>query len=175
MKSLVEKYVIKSPTGQWLANIVLDDKDGDIYIQSDYGDYSYWWRSRGRDTTLKQFLLSCDDSYVMNKFGYGGKNDYFYADRTIKNIKKDILQQRREDRIDSDQARLLWNEINDIDYSTDTCNEMYVSLAEWAPDVLSHIYGDSSYEIPWSTGTHPQLIAFMDKVWPLFLEEISNE
>lgn len=175
-RSVAEKYTIYNEKGRYLATIFLDNQVGEISVQSEYGNYAYGWykESRGTDT-LKEFLVDTYKNYVRTKFGYDGKNDYFYVDKTISNIKKEILRLRKDKEIDKEQALDCWQEIKHMDSHHKTCQELYGQLDQWAPTTMELIYGNSPYDVPWVTGTHPQLVAFMDKVWPLFIAEIREE
>jgi hypothetical protein len=175
-RTTCEKYIIYIEKGPSLATVFLDDQVGEISIQSNYGDYAYWWSKPGRGTeTLKEFLSRTDSDYVMKKFGYGGKNDHFFPDETTNRIKEEILKNRKDRRIDKEQARECFDEIEDMDDTCDTSSEYYGQLDRWAPTVMELIYDNSSYDIPWVNGTHPQLQAFMKEVWPLFIGQIKME
>jgi|ERR1700722_2694361 len=175
MKTMVEKYVVCNPEGRWLANIVLDDVAGDIYIQSDYGDYSYWWSHRGVGVALKEFLRSSNLSYIQDKFGYGGKNEYFYFDKTCKNIQADIIKKRRMHIIDKSNARRFYQEIQDLDSDCTTTSEAFTNMTLFAPETLATIYGNDPFLIPWVVDTHPHLVAFMVEVWPHFMSLLDKE
>jgi len=175
-KTTVEKYTIRDERGQWQAHIMVDDQSGDISIQSDYGNYAYWWTARGIGVTLKQFLLSTNDSYVMQKFGYGGKNEHFFDDKTIDNIRAEIAEKYKQGSIDKVEALTCTLELDDIegnDHKTST--ELYSTLVDQAPTLMEKIYDNNPYDIPWVSGTHPSLVAFMERVWPVFIAELKKE
>ena len=171
-----EKYTILNERGSWLASIFLDDLLGQISIQSDYGSYSYWWSKNGRGTeTLKEFLSRTNDGYVMDKFGYGGKNDHFFSQKTVDRIKEEILRNRRNKQINKAQARKCYEEIEELDSDCNTSQELYSQLDRWADTTMELIYNNSPYDIPWVNDTHPHLQAFMKEVWPLFIGQIKTE
>lgn len=175
-RTIAEKYTIRNENNNWLASIFLDDELGQISVQSDYGSYSYWWTKTGRGTeTLKEFLSRANSDYVMDKFGYGGKNDHFYSSKTIDKIRQEILETRKNRRITKKEARDCFYELDEVDDDYNTSQELYTELDRWATTTMELIYNNSPYDIPWVNDTHPQLKAFMDKVWPLFIEEIKKE
>lgn len=175
-RAVAEKYTIRNERGSWLATIFLDDQVGEICVQSEYGSYSYGWYKSSRGTeTLKEFLVTTDKDYIQNKFGYDGKGCHFYSDKTVDRIKEEIFRYRRNGEINKEEARDCYQEVNDMDSDCQTSSELYSVLVEWAPNTMSLIYSNNPFDVPWVTGTHPQLIAFIDRVWPLFITQIKEE
>jgi len=170
--SAVEKYVLWG-SREWAATIFLDDRIGEICIMSQWGTYSYVWNEcgRGEGKTLKDFLLGAGKAYVMNKFGYGGNNDHFFPDKTLEAILGELTDSTLDAGIRAECAR----ELEDCEDEYQTSTEMYNALCEFAPTTLTALYEDDPYDIPWRTGTHPRLVAFMETVWPVFVEQLKGE
>lgn len=171
-KKMIEKYDIRGGKVSY-ALITLDDGYGDINIQSDWGEYSYCWTSRGRDRTLKKFLLGCDPSYIKDKFSYGcGGHKYLYGDESRKELKRIICQTRRDCEIDKEQARNAYSEIKDVDYySFESVRQSFEPL-----ESLVEIFPDWYYGPPGIvTGVKPHLNYFMEIVWTEFMKILREE
>jgi len=171
-KKQIEKYDIRGGRVSY-AFITLDDEAGDINIQSDWGSYSYIWSSRGRDTPLKEFLLSCDDDYVMNKFSYNddGRN-HFYSGESEKELRREIFRHRRDGEIDKELARNAYDEIRYIDFhnihtygeSLSISTHLVKAFPCWAENGTGIV-----------TGYSPQLKCFMQHVWGEFMRILKEE
>lgn len=51
--------------GEWATIIIRPN--GQIFINSDYGDWCFWWNGFGKD--FKQFLISLNSDYLASKLG----------------------------------------------------------------------------------------------------------
>ena len=85
----------------------LDDA-GCFTALSDYGDWSHRWPMAGmpKGMGLREFLLGCDDDYVLRKIAPTREYD---EDGTEKAIKEMILGMRREKQLDAEEAREEWD------------------------------------------------------------------
>lgn len=175
-KELADLWTVRVE-GRWAANIFMDDTLGLICIYSDYGNYSHWWGQSGRGTkTLSEFLLKTGVEYLKDKFSYGAER-YFDSDKTIERIKQDIIQKRRERgfrrasqyrELSKEDARELWDEIEWADWP-DKLSDFYWVLNQDASKTFEMIYGNDHSSVPCITGYQPQLVAFMERVWPVFM------
>lgn len=182
-KNQVEKYTIRQP-GNWYALITVDDQFGDISVQSDWGNWSYIWSTPGRGKeSLKQFLLSCDDGYITNKFSYGqgGGRSYFYAHESKEKMLRQILEWRRKGRndsydpVDKDMAREAWETVKSAAADCGDSSQMFVMRISDCPGIKA-LWGEEVwYDPPIVTGYEPGLVRFMEKCWPLFRAELKRE
>jgi hypothetical protein len=67
-KVTAESFTLRSENGSWLGQVVLTD-DGMFASVTDYGNFSYAWRSYGDD--FKKFILSLNVGYFGSKM-YAG-------------------------------------------------------------------------------------------------------
>jgi hypothetical protein len=165
-KSTVECYKIRHSTGMYWADITIDasERAGRIQIASDFGDYQNYWGACG--SSFKDFLCQIDIDYAANKFG---ANKWFDHEKTIGAMKETVLQYRRNCHIESDRARVLYDEIQSLDCCYDV-NEFKSELM--ATDELMPFYDhcpDLVYDVS------PQFKKFWNTVWPIFLNELKNE
>lgn len=63
-----ESITLKTPNGGWLGQVVLTS-DGMFAAVTDYGSFSYSWRSFGE--SFKAFLLRLDTAYFATKMSEG--------------------------------------------------------------------------------------------------------
>jgi len=68
---IAETFTLRKENGGWLAQIVITS-DGMFSAVSDYGNFSFSWRSIG-SCTFKEFLISLNIGY------FGGKMNGSYA------------------------------------------------------------------------------------------------
>lgn len=105
-------------------NMTIHEKTGYIKIDSCYGQYQYSWpsfKNRG-NVSLKRFLFQRVANkyafdYVMGKFSYGRQKEFeqFKAEETIKEFKNNILERRKSEDINRDEARELWDELDGLE------------------------------------------------------------
>lgn len=107
-KTSVDMYYVRKDH-EW-ANIVHDD--GLLMIHSSYGSWSYYWSHPGGPA--KEFLTQLDDGYLISKLG--GSKKEFDGERTEQNIRREILERRRDGRLNKDNAREIWEEIDGVDF-----------------------------------------------------------
>ena len=92
--------------------------------------WSYGWSGMG-DKTIKEFVISCDNSYLFDKL-CGRKNgrepDYV---KFCNNLRKDVIRYRRDGLLNHIQARKCWNIIT------------YLSDEEMSPEFL---FNDHEFE-----------------------------
>lgn len=161
-----ERFILKSDNPHWWANITLSP-DGFLDIQSDYGSYSYCWGSFGDD--FKAFLIECDSSYLLRKFGK--ERTEFDAEKTVSAIKRDIIKVRQDKYIDAEEARALWDSIGDF-CSAPTPEIFGVELMQ--TDLFQEIYSSDPTAIPMIRRADPQACAFLEKIWPHFIDELKK-
>lgn len=165
IKSIAETYTINPKEG-W-AIITLNEEVGTVDIQSNYGDYSHIWSVRGPLITLKQFISGIDFNYAMKKW-IGRKSELQY-DATIVTFKRQILQYRKDESLQKNEARSMWDSIKDIDYCY-TSDEFYrqledTELVEIWPEFYELFYYDHSVEA----------YLFWIYIWLPFIDYIKQE
>lgn len=140
--------------------------DGSLTIQSDYGNYAYWWTHPGCE--IRRFLCrDGEDDYIANKFSEGER--VCDDDASVRNVKREILRLRREGTLSRDQARDEWDLLREHDELSDQ-----VARTRWHDETRlgEHIGMVSElfvYVLPY------KLQGFMRVLWPAFVEALERE
>jgi hypothetical protein len=121
-KSTIEKLTI---TGvERLDTIAVMSEDfgpgqGKITITCFNECWSNYWGAMGKEN-IKQFFSTCDNSYLIGKLAPAMKSTIRNDDQDdwTTHLRAEIIKRRREDRLDKDDARRLYDEAEypDNDY-----------------------------------------------------------
>ena len=89
----------------------LEKRKGKITIEC-YGKSwsSYWGGMGNRD--VRQFFCSCDNGYLVNSLSPGLSQTVTDEEGLTDHAKKHILKLRKDNDIDEEEARELWDEVN---------------------------------------------------------------
>ena len=144
-------------SGIWWV-LFVDERSGCVSVMSDYGDYSHRWPAQwtGFRTTLR-FLATAGDDYLLDKFTYGFESKFDH-ERTQKLLREDLIERRREGRIDRETARAAWDATADV-YSADDFRT-YVEAHDEAHD------GGALYEMACFDKTLGAPTLFIKEAWP---------
>jgi len=170
-KQTIEKYSLKAEglPNSWWADIAIG-QDGFVSIQSDYGDYNYFWNSFGKN--IKEFLIGCDVSYLYGKFGPNLERE-FDLKASIKELRKYILESRRTLAFDAKDCRVFWDATKDLERMSITSSDRWYE--ELCESDLDRLYeGDISYA-PCVTSNNFHLTFFLKEIWPHFIACLKEE
>lgn len=167
-KTQVECYKIRQETtiASW-ADITIDSPgigSGRIMIASDYGDWQNYWGAVGG--SFKEFLTRIDKHYVAGKFG---ANRWFDQKATVKFMKKQIIDYRRDNDIDCEKARDMWNDLKELEEYDDP---QVFSIRAFDSEHLSYLF-DCGPELFYDCT--PGFNAFWEIVWPVFIDQLKQE
>lgn len=130
---------------------------GSIDVQSDYGSFSHSWSAIGRGS-FRDFLISLDFGYFMEK----ARPSYMEFDRvaSVAQIKRDLIEARRQGEIGKSDARHMFNNLCYFDDVIgqhgyyDVVDKFFVAgLYEWVGDA------------PAIKRPKAQCVAFWDGPW----------
>ena len=121
-----------------------------------------------------------------------GSNAYvFDGPKTVLNLRKSLLERRREGDITKDDARAIWGFINDHDVDMESSSDLFcermfdcVRLADWPP--RNGYYSDAKperaarhfLEEPWeriATSLDHQFAGFWRDIMPVFQQYLREE
>lgn len=167
-KSNVECYKIRHPkTGMYWADITIDSmgSKGRISISSDYGNYANFWGACGKGG-FKNFLTEINMHYAADKFG---ADRWFDIDSTIEGYKKRVLEYRRDETIESEKAREIFDEIKELE----SCSGEGEFVGQmWNSPNLMRFF-DFCPEM--ERNVTPQFRKFWETIWPVFIDQLNKE
>lgn len=102
------------------ARVLLERTRARVVIISSYGEWSYYWSHPGE--SLPELLLDVCSSYLGEKL-LGSRLMEYDDEKTWENIRRWILQYRREGCITRDRAREEWDLVDSCDSFADWCGE----------------------------------------------------
>ena len=120
--SRVTKYKIYDIKRLDPITVFLEDfekRKGKITIECYGKSWSSYWGGMG-DRDIRQFFCSCDNGYLINSLSPGLGRTVTDEDALTSHSKKHIIAMRKGDKIDEDEARELWDEVdNTLGLTTD--------------------------------------------------------
>lgn len=143
---------------------------GSIDIQSDYGNYSYFWNSIGK-RTFKEFLLGLNPGYFFGKC-MGKEYDVYDPEKTERWVKELVIERRKDGDLNKEEARDCWNEIQFIDFGS---ADAYYYSASDRTSLWEMCFGEDYHSLPHATKPHPQAEAFWEVIWPVACAEWRQE
>lgn len=155
------RYIVKP--GPWGWGIFLLDSTGMFAVVSDYGNYAFKWTDWGK-RDFRLFLIGLDKSYLCGKLAMDRSREY-QGQRTLENIRDQIIQLRRDGSLTKEQARKEWELAKMVDshYAED--------FAEWLRETK---LGSDSYELS-VYDTPAQIRLFYDRVFTRLVEVIKED
>lgn len=168
-KLTCERYDIKLKNSYGWAIITIDENGGLFNAQSDYGNYSYSWPNHGRKS-FKHFILELvkDKHYFLKKVSC---SNFYYPNETEILWKQEVIRARKENELSKEEARELWDEIIDFDYTS--VESLEYQLCE--NYVLSKYYSEPWDSFNISRDFSPQAYAFVNKIMPILGDILLQE
>lgn len=167
-KSTVELYKIRHKSGCYWADITIDahERGGRICIASDFGNWQNYWGAAGPD--FKTFLGEISKDYAATKFGV---EEWLDVEGSVKLWKELLLGRRRDEAIDADEARAVYEEIEGL------ANEDHRSLAVAFANTsfLSPFICRACGMPEFAYKPDPRFTRFWKELWPVLLAEFARE
>lgn len=120
------------------ADILLDEigpGQGKLIIASSYDhNFSYQWGAMGKDTTLKKFIKSCDDDYLINCLNRGDRG-VFDGRKTMATVRGEY---RREFPYKWYEFKEEQREVREIFREIEQCEDdrEFIDLMQRLPDKI---------------------------------------
>lgn len=181
-----ETYRIRTAGHEW-ATIVLfgwqatgndgtPRECGEILIHSGFGQWAYSWGHLG--VPFKRFLLKAERGYIATKFM--GADAYKFDGRlTVLELRKRLLRWRREGQLNTEEARQLWDYIEEREVELESSTHDFVGVMQQAETELVATKAVLRFaQEPWehlATSLDIQFAGFWREVWPVFLEQLRAE
>lgn len=178
----VNLYYVLGDCNLWafISVISLSPGKGILNIVSDYGNYSYNWGCTGYDL-LEDFLIKISHDYLMDKLTYEKRDyvKYLNFEKTIKEMKRRVIESRKHGEIDKVQAREAWDTIIlhiEDDIYTNNPNEFLYHINDniLSDNAFWDVFGEMAF-LDVYTEYHPQLKMFVEKIWVPFIDYLKEE
>jgi hypothetical protein len=170
IKKTAEVYELRNGF-EWghIAIIQTGPESVDVVINSDYGSYAYFWTHCGKDP--KKFLCKIDMHYAMNKFT-NGKMYEPDPDKYSDQIKRTIINLRRDGDLNEQDARDAWDELLEIVEEYHKGDILFHKLvySDWFEKVFKDYDG-----LPNAKRIKSEVSGFWEKIWIPFIDELKNE
>lgn len=108
-------YTLKNESGGWLGQVVLTE-DGMFAAVTDWGNFSFAWRSYG-DRTFKEFLLTISEDYFASKMfsgmSYIASNKKIeaackrFAEKVLPALQKTLKEEAQAQKLKQENDRAL--------------------------------------------------------------------
>jgi hypothetical protein len=164
---------------------------GEILIHSTFGSWAYQWGHIGQP--FREFLQEAEFDYVFTKF-LGNDFQVFDGEGSLNNLRREVIEHRREGSINKATARALWDEIEAAQHEAEDSSASFVEALRdiadrfdsgWSSDSgLDELTDDERQDAvrflqePWeltTTKPHPQAVGFWRDLWPVFVERLKAE
>lgn len=154
--------------------ITYHDLKGFLTITSSFGNWAYIWSAMGHEgTTLTSFIGKAGDDYLANKM-WGKDQEMFEYDEAVKDIHRQIIEDRRMNLIDSDKARLLWKEAEDLgeDYEG-ASRDMFMSA--FSDNRILTDWKCEWWETNWGMREKPAYLTLKNEIIPMIRKYMKGE
>ena len=140
-----------------------------VSVISDFGSFGYCWTHIGPDR-WREFLAGLDLHYAMQKM----LGERFRVPLAIHEAeakgRQMILQYRREDSLDAEDARKLWDGLD----AADRDGGLDGFLRDWDRQSDGRWYAHDWWDASWDK-VNPQAEGFWREIWPHFIAGIQSE
>jgi hypothetical protein len=149
---------------------------GEILIHSGFGSWAHSWGHLGMP--FKAFLCKAERSYIAGKF-MGADAYKFDGQLTVRELRKRLLRWRHEGQLNKEDARQLWNYIEEREDELESSTHDFVgAMQQAATELVASRQLLCFVQEPWehlATSIDLQFAGFWREVWPVFLDELRAE
>jgi hypothetical protein len=118
------RYRIPGEPGNDSGGVVIMDSTGYFSAVTDYGNYAFYWSAHGMDD-FRQFVIGLEESwdYVASKLGGLRLTHIFDEEATALDLKRELLEWRRQGGVEKDEAREEWARLEELENGFLTADE----------------------------------------------------
>ena len=149
---------------------------GEILINSGFGQWAYSWGHLG--VPFKRFLLKAERGYIATKFMAADAHK-FDGQLTVRELRLRLLRWRKEGQLNKDEARQLWDYIEQNEFELESSTHDFVGAMQQAETELISTKAIIRFlQEPWehiATSLDIQFAGFWREVWPVFLDQLRSE
>ena len=145
--------------GGW-ADITIDEgeKSGRISIASDWGNWSNYWGACGE--SFIDFICDLDIHYFAGKVGM---NRWIDADATMRSWKRQVLEARRREDIEADEAKEIYIEFMELQ----DCSGRELITAAYEKEYIGKFF---EYQMDTIYDIDPSFKSFWEHAYLPFIE-----
>lgn len=149
---------------------------GEILIHSSFGSWAYQWGHLG--LPFREWLPKAERAYCAEKF-LGTKAYQFDGATSVRELRRHLLQYRRDGSLGKGDARELWDWIDDNECELETSENDFVWALERADteivatDQVRHFLSE-----PWEylhETLNRSFARFWEVLWPVFVAQLKAE
>ena len=140
-----------------------------VAVISDWGNFGHLWSHCG--SPPEDFLFDLERSYAMGKF-LGDKLNQYDGEGTLAEVRRWLLELRREGDIDKEQAREVWDHIEDNSSEIESGIHEMVRAMESMP-LSARLRPCEPWELA-RKRINPQAEDFWRWAWPPFIEALQE-
>lgn len=152
---------------------------GEILINSSYGAWAYQWGHLG--LPFKNWLAKTEDSrYIAEKF-LGTKARVFDGEKTVRELRRRLIEWRRQGDLDKDAARAIWGWIEEYESELESSDHEFCDRMFSGPrdcECERNRKASRFFEEPWehmATSMDRSFASFWRVIWPVFQQELQRE
>ncbi|MBB2805879.1 hypothetical protein XarbCFBP7604_09930 [Xanthomonas arboricola] len=135
-----------------------------LVCHTTFGTVGHTWNSMGGPASW--FLGKVDRDYAIGKL-WGSNADVYDEDVARARLARLIFEDRRNHHLNAEQARAAFDTLVDEELASEA---QYFALAYSEP-----FFSICGGEAPRATVTNGQAIGFWEKLWPVFIAELTSE
>lgn len=136
----------------------------ELTCNTSFGVVGHYWGSMGMPAA--RFLAKVERGYVLNKL-WGSAAKVFDSDEAMRDVRRIILRERRDDSITHVEARERWDELS---YERPDGEFEFRELVYNTPWLYRHLCEGGG---PIGMISNPQADGFWTELWPSFIAQLS--
>ena len=150
---------------------------GTIQISGDFGPWAHTWTHIGSGSFV-DFLGELSFDYAMNKLVGSERLYEFDAEQTIAGVREQIIESRKENELEFEQAREYWDELESLDVDGERDFFECLNSISWYDGngkyvcLTTALYGDDLCGVSVSTAPKGNTVYFWENLWPIILVEL---
>lgn len=135
-----------------------------LVAHTTFGTVGHTWISMGAPAV--QFFERTNADYILGKL-WGERAEVFDLDTAKRNIKKQLIEERRQRELSAVSTRELWCDIEELE--ADSSGALWAEIGH-----IPYLYRMLADAGPRAEIRNPQAAGFWLHLWPLFIEQLKE-
>lgn len=158
----VTRYLVRSGYDYGAVFIECGETSATVSTVSSFGSYGYHWSNTGPDP--RGFLRRMPFESLASKF-LGNDSLVFDRDAQEREMKREIIDQRKQNEMDKVTAREVWDEVQAILTNCSGNSEEFYRELILTDFAFSCLYNADHGSVHVCTMPEPQLVGFWSDIW----------